>query len=146
MLYALSVCQPWAWALIHGPKRIENRNWRVRYRGPLLIHAPQTTTWLGTEGDSLPECPPRGSLVFGALIGLLDLIDCKPYAEVADQPFTFGPECWVTDNPRQFEPVPWPGKTRLFPVPLEAVSQQLLAAGHKLPEPLPAARGGARRY
>lgn len=36
---ALSVKQPWAWAIIHAGKDIEKRTWRTDYRGPLLIHA-----------------------------------------------------------------------------------------------------------
>ena len=36
---ALSVRQPWAWAIIHAGKDVENRTWGTRYHGPLLIHA-----------------------------------------------------------------------------------------------------------
>ena len=36
---ALSVRQPWAWAIVAGWKPIENRTWATDYRGPLLIHA-----------------------------------------------------------------------------------------------------------
>lgn len=36
---ALSVRQPYAWAIAHGRKDIENRSWATCYRGPLAIHA-----------------------------------------------------------------------------------------------------------
>ncbi|MEV0994617.1 ASCH domain-containing protein [Nonomuraea sp. NPDC050202] len=36
---ALSVRQPYAWAIAHGGKDIENRSWGAGYRGPLAIHA-----------------------------------------------------------------------------------------------------------
>lgn len=37
---ALSIRQPWAWAIVHAGKRIENRDWRgCSYRGPILLHA-----------------------------------------------------------------------------------------------------------
>ncbi len=36
---ALSIRQPFAWAVIHAAKDVENRTWRTDYRGPLLIHA-----------------------------------------------------------------------------------------------------------
>jgi hypothetical protein len=36
---ALSIRQPWAWAILVLGKDIENRTWRTRHRGPLLIHA-----------------------------------------------------------------------------------------------------------
>jgi hypothetical protein len=36
---ALSIRQPWAWAIAHGGKDVENRTWGGGYRGPLAIHA-----------------------------------------------------------------------------------------------------------
>lgn len=36
---ALTVHQPWAWAVAEGFKPTENRSWRTHYRGRLLIHA-----------------------------------------------------------------------------------------------------------
>lgn len=26
--HALTLWRPWAWAIIHGPKRVENRTWK----------------------------------------------------------------------------------------------------------------------
>lgn len=36
---ALSVRQPWAWAIARGHKSVENRSWTTAHRGHLLIHA-----------------------------------------------------------------------------------------------------------
>ena len=36
---AMTVQQPWAWAIIHGGKNVENRSQPWSYRGPLAIHA-----------------------------------------------------------------------------------------------------------
>lgn len=36
---ALTVKQPWAWAIAHGQKDVENRRWTTSYRGLLAIHA-----------------------------------------------------------------------------------------------------------
>ena len=41
---ALSVRQPWAWAIIHSTKNIENRVWSTIYRGDILIHAGKKST------------------------------------------------------------------------------------------------------
>ena len=41
---ALSVRQPWAWAIIYALKNIENRGWPINYRGDVLIHAAKTCT------------------------------------------------------------------------------------------------------
>jgi hypothetical protein len=40
---ALSIRQPWAWAILHAGKDIENRDWKPgnparRFRGSFLIH------------------------------------------------------------------------------------------------------------
>ena len=39
---ALSIKQPWAWAIACGHKTIETRTWSTTYRGPLLIAASKT--------------------------------------------------------------------------------------------------------
>jgi len=36
---AITIHQPWAWAIIHAGKNIENRTWQTKHRGPLAIHA-----------------------------------------------------------------------------------------------------------
>ncbi|WP_375507245.1 ASCH domain-containing protein [uncultured Nostoc sp.] len=41
---ALSVKQPWAWAIIYALKNVENRGWPINYRGDILIHAAKTCT------------------------------------------------------------------------------------------------------
>jgi hypothetical protein len=43
---ALTVQQPWAWAIFHG-KDIENRTQLWTYRGPLAIHAGARWSELG---------------------------------------------------------------------------------------------------
>jgi hypothetical protein len=114
---ALSVCQPWAWAIIHGPKRIENRTRPTRHRGPLLIHASKSQRYRGGDYSGLlPDLPPWEELVFGALIGVVDVVDCVPFEEVRDDPFAIGPWCWVLDRPRSFSPVGCKGQVNLFNV------------------------------
>lgn len=48
---ALTVRQPWAWAIARGHKTIENRSWTTTYRGPLAIHA--AAKWDDFEVDAL---------------------------------------------------------------------------------------------
>jgi len=36
---AITIKQPWAWAIAHGGKDIENRTWGTSYTGLLAIHA-----------------------------------------------------------------------------------------------------------
>lgn len=133
MWKCLSVCQPWAWGLIHGPKRIENRSWATHYRGPLLIHAGKSEARLGDEGDLFPELPAYEDLVYGAIIGLVDLVDCVRVADCPPDPFAEGPWCWMIDNPRPLtEPVPYRGLQKIFGVP-DNVVRPFLPAARDLP-------------
>ena len=55
---ALTVRQPWAWAIIHGGKDVENRtrNLTGSYRGPVAIHAGLQVDQGGVDHDLLrPE-------------------------------------------------------------------------------------------
>lgn len=89
---ALTVRQPWAWAIVSGGKNIENRTQQWTYRGTLLIHA--GAQW-SERGDRSPliEQAVRGRSLMGvldrsALIGTATLVDChldagccKPWGE-----------------------------------------------------------------
>lgn len=122
---ALTVCQPWAWMIVHGPKRYENRTWYTRYRGPLLIHAGKSRRWLlddyeldlyRSEGIAIPH---NNDLVYGALIGKCTLAGCYPYNDVKGQDWALGPWCWKLADVRPLdEPVPsYRGAPGLFEVP-----------------------------
>jgi hypothetical protein len=103
---ALTVQQPWAWAIFHG-KTIENRTQQWSYRGPLAIHAGARwsergcaddrvlrayTAWLGFErwegpfggstyGPIDPSYDTDGELIeLSSIVGLVDLVDCHPDA------------------------------------------------------------------
>jgi hypothetical protein len=77
-LRVLTVRQPWAWAIIHGGKDVENRATNIvgGYRGPLAIHA-------GLDFDrdgrltlrAAVDLPQIGSLDYGQIIGVVDLVD-----------------------------------------------------------------------
>ncbi len=85
----LTVRQPWAWAIIHGGKNVENRvrNIAGDYRGPVAIHAAHAdaegapnSLWLEhAEWYRARKPQPK---VFdpawsdrGAIIGVVDLVD-----------------------------------------------------------------------
>ena len=121
----LSIQQPWAWAIVHGPKRIENRTWHTDYRGPLLIHTGKSRDRIGDFGDVYDSTgfiePPSATMDFGAIIGVCDLVDCLNYkvnlrAHVLQDPFAEGPWCWILDNVRPMPAVPYVGQRGLFRV------------------------------
>ena len=120
---ALTVCQPWAWALIHGPKRIENRNWATYYRGPLVIHAGKSREWIK---DGLPALRDNGIVVpdyfeYGAIIGVVNLVECFHHSVLPDphrcDVYAHGPYCWVTANPRPITPHVYKGAQGLWTIP-----------------------------
>jgi len=129
----LTVQPHWADAIIHGPKRVENRTWWTRYRGPLAIHAGQTIDpasrdLLAAVGFQIDEDAPRG-----AVIGVVDLVDVVRFDaaqtsldgfpegyDLADDPLATGPFCWMFRNPRPLrEPIPLRGMPGLFDVDLD---------------------------
>ena len=78
----LTVRQPWAWAIVHGEKDVENRTQSWKYRGPIAIHAANQTSEQGMRDDNVRaawsehgEGDPLEALVIGAVIGVVDLVD-----------------------------------------------------------------------
>jgi len=108
-------------------KRIENRRWPTTYRGPLAIHAGKSRAWLGP--DDAARFP---TMIFGAVIGLVDLIGCVRYdpgrgpvdfsragsfAWVVGNQHAEGPYCFLLDQPRLLrQPFYVPGRLGLWPV------------------------------
>lgn len=108
-MYALSIRQPYAALIVHGPKRIENRTRRILYRGPVLIHAASFVP--SRENMELykkiaQQCglPALSSCEYGGIIGVANVIDCHDpdgFDTVPDtqrawwHPGSFG---WALDN------------------------------------------------
>lgn len=126
---ALTVCQPYAHLLFTDEKPVENRTWPTLYRGPLLIHAGKSRAWL-TDGDEERAAAAGHPLVFGAIIGRVNLVYCvrlEPLLharpELAENVHVNGPWCWVMEHPVRFaEPIPWRGALGLFDVPDEVLT------------------------
>ena len=81
---ALTVQQPWAWAIIHGGKTIENRTQAWKYRGPLAIHAGSRLSerglWSPLVRDAWDEqanyaLDEVDDWERGAIIGVVQLVD-----------------------------------------------------------------------
>ena len=128
----LSVWQPWAWAIFHG-KGIENRNWPTRYRGPLLIHASKTKEGLDhletlSENFKLYVLP--NDLVFGAILGMVELYDCQYSLNPSRCGWgEYDSHHWKLRNQVLLDqPIPFQGKQGLFTVhiPIEPVPGSLL--------------------
>lgn len=77
---ALTIKQPWADAIAHGTKRVENRTWTTRYRGSILIHA--GVAYDQTAGRTVPDLTALADWpdYRGAIIATAELVDIHPAA------------------------------------------------------------------
>ncbi|MFZ1125997.1 MAG: ASCH domain-containing protein [Candidatus Baltobacteraceae bacterium] len=127
---ALSIRQPWAWAILYGGKRVENRTWYTSFRGRIFIHAGLTVDREAFEGleDVIRAVPaPRPPAVCGALIGLATIVDCVEAHRVPPhlRDWVTGPWCLILDDVVSLEaPFPLRGRLGLFPVAAGSISQQ----------------------
>lgn len=92
---ALTVQQPWAWAIFHG-KTIENRTQQWTYRGPLAIHAgirwsehggkselvdeAWKAAYFGAASAAAAVATSRVWTARGEILGVVDLVDVHPSA------------------------------------------------------------------
>lgn len=141
-MMALSIRQPWCFAILHLGKRLENRTWSTRYRGPILIHASKAMT--RDEYDEVsffvqyhyPELAPAGApdlmlppfddLDRGGIVGRANLVDCvrskqalpfgksRAWGDMHIVPWWQGPVGFVLDDVQPLPFVPCKGKLGLF--------------------------------
>lgn len=110
---ALSIRQPWAFAVAIGWKRIENRDWRkpnpgLHYRGPVAIHASAGMTRAEYEAacDFINrtglQAPDAHELARGAIIGTAEIVDVirKSQTPEPHSPWFFGPVGLAIENAR----------------------------------------------
>lgn len=104
---AISVRQPWAWAILHAGKNFENRgpSWaRVRIPPVLALHAAKGCTRAEYENavDTIQAIargavvPPLAELPRGGLVGIMRMgstVECEERTMIhrGDRPWLFGP-------------------------------------------------------
>jgi ASCH domain-containing protein len=117
---AITIRQPWAHAVIHGWKPIENRSWSTRVRGTIAIHAAQKAEEKeffeflrskGLEGSVALEAASARSLPHSAVIGIVDIVDCVTSSH---SPWFEGPFAFVLANPRPLHPIACRGGLQIF--------------------------------
>jgi hypothetical protein len=148
---ALSIRQPWAWAILHAGKDVENRDWSDRYPGftaalrlveavieegggKFLIHASLGMT-RGEYEDSLADMheisctrpfPPGLALpAFESLPrgGIVGRAQLYDVVSEHASPWFFGPVGLVLRNVRPLPFVPCKGALGFFRVPDEVIGQ-----------------------
>ncbi|WP_213287535.1 hypothetical protein [Bradyrhizobium sp. sGM-13] len=123
--FALSVRQPWAWAIIYAGKNIENRSWHAHNPAYLdakrikafCVHAASGMT--RAEYQHAAEyitkihgyCPPAHELLRGGIIGAVELVDI---VRKSHSPWFFGTIGLVLANPVPLTPIPATGQLGFF--------------------------------
>lgn len=100
-LRALSVRQPWAHAIVHSGKDVENRSRRLGHRGWTLIHASacmtdedlrDATRFMRSAGLPVPA---EADLQFGGVVGIARIIGCEC---ASPSPWWMGPFGLIIDR------------------------------------------------
>lgn len=119
---ALSIRQPWAWAIVQGHKPVENRSWQANHTGPLLIHAGQAFDEEGLQSmlavfpELRAQLPQRWDL--GGIVGIAEAGGC---VTTHSSRWFSGPYGLVLRNARPLPFVPWRGQLGFFDVPDSAM-------------------------
>ena len=86
MQKAITIKQPWASLIVDGLKDIENRTWKTKFRGRVLVHSGMDNKWerlsisamlteeqfnLCFDNEFLEQEFP-----YGAIIGSVEIVDC----------------------------------------------------------------------
>ena len=118
---ALTVQQPWAWAIISGRKRVENRPWSTPVRGRIAIHSSRTadSNWwdLAAMLEDAATWEACYDSPYGAILGTVELVDC---VEESDDYSFAGPPYYgfVLANPRPLrKPIQVRGRQRFWTIP-----------------------------
>jgi hypothetical protein len=125
---ALSIRQPWAWAILYAGKDIENRTRPFKHRGPMLIQASaykpspidlaefrmlnarQVEAHTGKPFDEIFPA----TFTLGSIVGVVDVVEVVASSR---SPWFLGPYGLVLANARRLQPFGWRGQLGLFDVP-----------------------------
>ena len=145
-LVAITVYQPWGWAIFNAGKDIENRPYATLVRGRVAIHTAQRGTQVRyvqakdyikaaysiSHSESL-HVPERDSVIKGAIIGLVDIVDCVNYHS---SPWFMGGYGYLLANPLALpEPIYCMGAEGFWPVSevdQEKIANQLSITKHNI--------------
>lgn len=122
---AISIRQPWAWAILHAGKDVENRTWSTSFRRPVAIHAAKGMTAAEVKefsaflGDlrldgvvsSSVKGPHYGSLPRGGIVGVAEITGC---VNRSGSPWFVGPWGFTIANARPVDFVPCKGALGFF--------------------------------
>ncbi|UAW96547.1 hypothetical protein pEaSNUABM22_00059 [Erwinia phage pEa_SNUABM_22] len=118
---ALSIRQPWAWLIVQGHKKIENRTWDTKKRGRFLVHASSKRPSDHDMQVAREICdglnitlPEKHEFVLGSIVGYATV--CGTVTQ-SDDPFFFGPVGIQLKDCRAVEPIRFKGALSFFNTP-----------------------------
>lgn len=118
-IHALTVSEPFASLIASGEKRIENRSWPTKYRGPLAIHAGSGTQYLTKK--ELAGYPAGHVIAVANLVACLEFAEIESFnkdyvthklkpqgvqstwADIAAHKHAEGPWCWILEDVRKLK-------------------------------------------
>jgi len=119
------VRQPWAWLIVNGFKDIENRSWKTRHRGPLLIQSSaglppklefeENCLFARKRGVKLPK-----QFQTGGIVGIVHVMDCVTSSR---SKWFEGPVGWVLAKQKKLPFVPMKGQLGIFEAPSSVVKR-----------------------
>lgn len=83
---ALTVKQPWAWAIVRGGKDVENRSQRTKHRGRIFIHSSAAHGPKDTRPGQADPNVRAAWINAGLPTKLMDVSESGPVREWADVP------------------------------------------------------------
>lgn len=130
----ISVKQPWAWAIFHAGKDVENRSWRSSHRGKLMIHTSKNFDENGYKHlqshkeiygiDNLPTIEELKNET-GGLYGMVDMVSCRWNLpnNIWKMEGLYG---WIVKNPVRLNFVPYKGRLSFFNIELNCFMKEKL--------------------
>jgi hypothetical protein len=114
---ALSIRQPWAWAICRAGKSIENRSWSTSRRGAICIHAAAGMTareYAEAAQFMLSigiEAPRKESLQRGGIVATARIAGC---VTSSPSPWFFGPFGLILQDVQPIDLIPCKGALGFF--------------------------------
>lgn len=124
----LTLIRPWAWAIVHASKRVENRTWKpsLTVGDWIAIHA--GSKWSRADADWIADTfcysvPPKEEQPSGMIIGVARYAGFKLDSE---NPWFFGPIGWLLTDVQAIDPIPHKGALGLWDLQPEALAMVML--------------------
>jgi hypothetical protein len=136
---AITIQQPWPWAICYAGKRVENRRkphpWLSAVRTPLLIHAGKSNEFMTPEAIQFCQTAPAdrpfpawAGLVKGAVVAVawLDGVWRRELLpKEHESVFVAGPECLVLSRVVVLErPIEVNGREGIWKMPVDALTEE----------------------